>query len=749
MAEFTHSAEIHSKEGQALLRRFGRLIVAVGLVLTMANLISEIGLRPGGILLVLLGAAIVALTRMGQYAWAAQAFCWGLLFVSVVGAFAGQGVSSVSWVALPIAAILSGWLLSGRAATLFVTAAIASLMVVLGIQVNGYSFTGVSSPVVVAFALIAATLVSVLVGRATAESYRFQLHRIRRSEAALAHAQALARIGSWTMDPFTRRAEWSTQARRIFGIESVALVEYAQFLELVEPDDVASVDAVWDGCKRGEATCENTYRIKVGQQVKWIRTIAQFVYDERGNLTEVFGTHQDVTEQHEAQAKIELLAYHDPLTGLPNRVLARERLEQALIASARDKYLVAVLYLDLDDFKYVNDRYGHNTGDTLLKAIAARVRSCLRAGDSLCRLSGDEFMVILPRIVSEHMITQVCARLVEDLEMPFEVDRVQMFCSFSIGVAVYPQSGSDCETLMRNADTALYEAKRQKGCYRFFEQEMNTALVHYLETRDCLRLALERGEFELYYQPQINLGTGRISGVEALVRWNSPERGLLLPQQFISIAETSGLIVPLGRWVLGEACRQAAAWQADAVPFHSMAINLSSLQFSQGQVEHDVSEALQESGLEPGLLELELTESTLLQYDHSVLDTVARWKAEGIRVAIDDFGTGYSNLSYLKRLNADKLKIDRSFVLDLIQSQKDRAIVQSIVQIGHSLGLHTSAEGVENAAVAALLLSLGCDSAQGYHYGRPMPALQFKQWLSAYRVSQGTSGGLVHASRGK
>ena len=732
MTEFSQAAVTHSKEGQALLRKMGRLMIAVGLVITLVNLVSAIGLRSGGIALVLVGAALVALTRVGQYGWAAQTFCWGLLFVSIVGAFASQGVGSVSWVALPIAAILSGWLLSRRAASFFVTAGIASLLAVFGIQINGYPFTGVSSPVVVAFALIAATLVSVLIGRATAEAYRVQLHRVGRSEAALADAQALARIGSWTMDPFTKKAEWSTQAHRIFGIQPSGLVEYAQFLERVQPSDVALAEAVWEAAGRGEATCENTYRIKVGQQVKWIRTIAQFVYDENVKLNGIFGTHQDITEQKEAQDQIESLSYHDPLTGLPNRVLARERLDQALIAAARHNHHVAVLYLDLDDFKHVNDRYGHNTGDLLLKAIAERVRSCLRAEDSLSRLSGDEFMVILPRADSERLISQACVRLVASLESPFEVDRVQLFCSFSIGVAVYPQSGTDCETLMRNADTALYEAKRQKGGYRFFEQEMNTALVHYLETRDCLRLALERGEFELYYQPQIDLSTGQISGVEALVRWNSPDRGLLLPQQFINIAETSGLIVPLGRWVLGEACRQAAAWWAASVPFQSMAVNLSSLQFNQGQVESDVSEALQDSGLAPALLELELTESTLLQYDHSVLDTVARWKAKGIRVAIDDFGTGYSNLSYLKRLNADKLKIDRSFVLDLIQSHQDRAIVQAIVQIGRSLGLHTTAEGVENPAASALLLSMGCDSAQGYYYGEPMPALKFEQWLTAY-----------------
>lgn len=722
---------MQSKESQALLRRLGRLILAVGLIITTTNLVSTVGLRPGGIVLVILGAAIITLARQGHYGWAAQASCWGMVVVSVVGALTGGGITNVSWVALPLSAILSGWLLSRRSAYLVAGAGIVSLFAVFALQVNGYQFPGQVAPIVIVYSLVTATLIAVLVGRATAESYRLQLQRLGRSEAALAHAQALAGIGSWTMDPSSKRSEWSAQAHKIFGIEQDGPVEYSQFLERIHPDDVSRAEAIWDCAAQGEARVENTYRITVGQKVKWIRTVTRFVYDAHAKLVAMHGTHQDFTEQKEAQSKIEFLAYHDPLTGLPNRVLAQERLQQALAAAARHKHHVAVLYLDLDDFKYVNDRYGHNTGDVLLKAVAHRVRSCLRAEDSLCRLSGDEFMVILPRIDSDQMISHACDRLVHELEAPFDVERVQMFCSFSIGVAVYPQSGADNETLMRNADTALYEAKKHKGCYRFFEQEMNTALVHYLETRDQLRLAIDRHEFELYYQPQIDLRSGQVNGVEALVRWRNPERGLLFPAQFIHIAETSGLIAPLGRWVLNEACRQAAAWQAQAIPFSLVAVNLSSLQFSQGQVEEDVLAALGSSGLAPTLLELELTESTLLQYDHSVLDTVARWKASGIRVAIDDFGTGYSNLSYIKRLNANKLKIDQSFVADLLQSQQDRAIVQSIVQIGRSLGLQTSAEGVENPAVAVMLLSLGCDSAQGHYYAEPMPAAQFEDWLSA------------------
>lgn len=727
---------MQSKESQALLRRLGHLMLAVGLIITATNLVSPVGLRPAGIVVVALGATVVTLARFGHYDWAGQASCWGMVLVSVVGALTGGGVSNVSWVALPLAAILSGWLLSSRSAYWVAGVGILSLLAVFALQVNGYPFPGLVSPLVVVYALVAATLVAVLMGRATAESYRLQLQRLGRSEAALAHAQALAGIGSWTMDPLTKKSEWSAQARQIFGIEQDGLVDYSQFLERILPDDLSHVEAIWDSASQGKAKVEITYRIAVGQKVKWIRTMAQFVHDAHANLVAVSGTHQDITEQREAQSRIEFLAYHDPLTSLPNRVLARERLQQALVAAARHKHHVAVLYLDLDDFKFVNDRYGHSTGDVLLKAIAHRVRSCLRAEDTLCRLSGDEFMVILPRINADHSISHACDRLVGELAVPFEVDRVQMFCSFSIGVAVYPQSGTDHETLMRNADTALYQAKKHKGSYRFFEQDMNTDLVHYLEIRDQLRIAIDRQEFELYYQPQINLRTGRVDGVEALVRWHNPERGLLQPAQFIHIAETSGLIAPLGRWVLIEACRQAAAWHERGVPFLSMAVNLSSLQFSQGQVEEDVLAALNSSGLVPSLLELELTESTLLRYDHSVLDTVARWKALGIRVAIDDFGTGYSNLSYIKRLDANKLKIDQGFVADLLDSQQDRAIVQAIVQIGRSLGLQTSAEGVESPIIAELLLSMGCDSAQGHHYGEPMPAAKFEQWLSARAPSK-------------
>ncbi len=722
---------MQSKDNHALLRSIGRLILITGLVTTAVNLLSKLGLRPGGVGLLVLGILVIYLVRIGRSTWAAQTMCWGLLCVSLMGAVVNSGIQSISWVALPIAAILGGWLLGKRSAYLLVAAGILCLLTIFLLQVNGYRFGVMVPPVVTVFTLITATVISLLTGMAAADSVARQIRRLSESEAALAHAQALAGVGSWSMDLSTHQSAWSTEAYRIFGLEPGTPVDRQLFLNYVHPDDLASVEACWEAVARGEPTYENTYRINVGQQLKWIRDVTEFVYDESGRLVSMFGAQQDITKQKEAQSKIEFLAHHDVLTGLPNRLMGVGRLQQAVAAAARHKNHVAVLYLDLDDFKYVNDRYGHGMGDLLLQSVSERLRACLRAEDTLCRLSGDEFMIILPRIDSDRMISNACERVVGDLLSPFNIDGVQVLCSVSIGVAIYPQNGNDDETLMRNADTALYEAKKQqqKGCYRFFEQHMNTTLVQYLETRDALRLALGRQEFELHYQPQVDLRTGRLNGVEALVRWHHPQRGLLLPTDFISVVETAGLIVPLGRWVLSEACRQAAKWHSQGLKFKSLAVNLSALQFSQGHVEQDVFTALRQSGLPPSMLELELTESTLLQYDHSVLDAVAHWQNLGIRLAIDDFGTGYSNLSHLKRLNADKLKIDRSFVTGLQHDQQDQAIVQSIIQIGHSLGLQTLAEGVEDPAVAAQLVRLGCDSAQGYYFGRPMSAAQFEVWM--------------------
>jgi diguanylate cyclase (GGDEF)-like protein/PAS domain S-box-containing protein len=444
----------------------------------------------------------------------------------------------------------------------------------------------------------------------------------------------------------------------------------------------------------------------------------------------------DISEQRRALQQIEYLAFHDALTGLPNRVRGQEWLCQALESAAHHGSGLAVLYLDMDQFKYINDTHGHGVGDQLLRGVAERLEAQRRESDRLCRLSGDEFMMLLSESEPEPLVARVsavCERLLSNLAAPFDLEGgVQLATSFSIGVALHPRDGADAETLMRLADTALYEAKKAgPHAYRFFEPRMNRAIRHFVETRDALRLALERHEFVLHYQPQFELHDGRLIGVEALLRWQpAGEPHPRMPGAFIQTAEDSGLIVPIGRWVLREACRQAAVWRDAGWPDIIMAVNLSAVQFRQPGLEQDVIAALADSGLAPRHLELELTESILLQDIDSVLTTVSHWKALGIRLSIDDFGTGYSSLAYLKRFKVDKLKIDRSFVSDIAHDEEDRAIVQAIIQMAHSLNLKTLAEGVENAAIAEELSAMGCDESQGYFYSRPIPAGKLESLVS-------------------
>ncbi len=449
----------------------------------------------------------------------------------------------------------------------------------------------------------------------------------------------------------------------------------------------------------------------------------------------------DITEQKKAREQVEFMAYHDGLTGLPNRLLGQQRLQQEIQQAREQLQGVAVLYLDMDKFKYVNDSYGHAVGDAMLRSVAQRLLQSLRTRDMVCRLSGDEFMVVLPEVQDRQPVASLCQRMLDALAAPFEVEGLQLFASFSIGVARFPQDGSDSETLMLNADTALYEAKKagQKR-YRFFEPDMNVKLLHYVETCEALRLALEQQQFELHYQPQIELSSGRVTGVEALLRWRRPGHGLVAPGSFIGIAEESGLIVPIGRWVLHEACRQAAAWQRTGLALGQIAVNLSAIQFRQGVAEQDVRSALESSGLDPARLELELTESSLLEHDACVLSTLDQWSARGIRLAIDDFGTGYSSLAYLKRMKIDKLKIDRSFITGLLHDEESQVIVRAMIQIARSLQIKTLAEGIEDPQVAAQLEALGCDGMQGYWYAAPQPAQALEQWLAGQRAGERESG---------
>jgi diguanylate cyclase (GGDEF)-like protein/PAS domain S-box-containing protein len=431
----------------------------------------------------------------------------------------------------------------------------------------------------------------------------------------------------------------------------------------------------------------------------------------------------DVTGRKAAEDRIEFIAFHDQLTGLPNRHLAQDRLHQAITAADHTKAKVALLALDLDNFKTINDSLGHSVGDEVIREIARRLRRCVGVADTVCRYGGDEFVIVLPDLHSVEATGPIIIKLMEQLNLPCIIDAHELTTSGSIGIAIYPEDGDDFDTLLKKADLAMYRAKNAgRNTYRFFDSQMNVEAIEQLSMRNGLRRALANDEFVLHYQPQIDLTDNRVIGVEALIRWNHPELGMISPARFIPIAEDSGLIVPISEWVLREACRQAAAWSRTGDTPIMMAVNLSAVQFKRGDVEQSIVVALEQSGIEPSLLELELTESILISDADNILATIKRIKQLGVKLSIDDFGTGYSSLSYLKRFQVDKLKIDQSFIYGLDTDPENAAIVSAIIQMAKSLGLTTIAEGVETLPTLERLQALGCTEAQGYYFARPMPA---------------------------
>ncbi len=454
------------------------------------------------------------------------------------------------------------------------------------------------------------------------------------------------------------------------------------------------------------------------------------VRDHDGQISHYVAVFSDITERKANEARIAYLAHHDPLTGLPNRALMQDRLSQSLARAHRERTMVGLLFLDLDRFKMINDSLGHHAGDRLLQQVAERVRTCVRDSDTICRQGGDEFIIVLNDMPNTRAPARVAEKILGSLAEPFDVDTHRIGTSFSIGIAVYPNDGRDPESLMKNADTAMYHAKESgRNTFRFFTEAMNANALERLQLESALRQALERNELTLYYQPQVSLKDGMVVGAEALLRWQHPQRGFISPARFIPIAEESGLIVPIGRWVLREACRQARAWEKQGLPPIMMAVNMSALQFRRDNVVAMVREVLEETGHEPDRVELELTESLLMENAGEVLSTIQQLKGLGVRLSIDDFGTGYSSLSYLKRFAVDRLKIDQSFVRDVPVDSDDAAIVRAIIQLGEALKLDVIAEGAETIAQVEFLRREGCTEAQGYYWCPPVPPGVFESML--------------------
>ncbi len=504
--------------------------------------------------------------------------------------------------------------------------------------------------------------------------------------------------------------------------------------QAIHPDDREYVRNAWQQTVLHQQQLQLEFRFQRSDGVvTWGLGQASPLFDHDGQLLSFIGSITDISERKAAEAKIELLAHRDPLTGLPNRLLLKDRIEQSFVHAERQGEQVALLFLDLDNFKAINDSLGHPIGDTLLQMVAKRLQGCVREADTISRQGGDEFVIVLTELDDSDTISTIAGKILQELVTPFCVEQHELSTSISIGIAVFPEDGENFNTLLQKADTAMYQAKEAgRNTYRFFNEEMNSNAVEHLLMRTSLRRALQQDEFVLHYQPQISLANGTVVGVEALIRWNHPELGLVAPGRFIQLAESTGLIVPIGEWVLNEACRQAAEWHRNGLPELVMAVNLSAVQFKRGDLEQTVLAALAASGHDPAFLELELTESILIQNTENIFSTLRRLKSMGLQLSIDDFGTGYSSLAYLKRFEVDKLKIDQSFIRDLADDPGDAAIVRAIIQMARSLNLKTIAEGVENENIVNLLRLNHCDEVQGYHYARPMPAAQFSQFISEW-----------------
>nr|WP_232429583.1 bifunctional diguanylate cyclase/phosphodiesterase [Noviherbaspirillum autotrophicum] len=434
----------------------------------------------------------------------------------------------------------------------------------------------------------------------------------------------------------------------------------------------------------------------------------------------------DITERKIYEAQIRHQATHDALTGLPNRNLLHDRLQQAMANAQRNNHIAAVAFIDLDQFKFINDSLGHQVGDELLKVVGQRLRSCMRAADTVARQGGDEFVIVLDNHRSCETVTDIVRRMIALVAEPWLAKGLELQVTCSVGVSVFPNDGRDVETLLRNADSAMYKAKELgRNTFQYFSAEMNLHATQRLEVLNSLRYALAHDEFMLHYQPKVQLATGRVIGAEALIRWHSTTRGLVSPGHFIPLAEESGLIIPIGEWVLRAACAQNMAWQRAGHAPLPIAVNLSPRQLARDDIVDLVADALQSTGLDPRYLELEITENDVMRDVDKSLATLIRLKELGVKIAIDDFGTGYSSLNYLKRFPVDTLKIDRSFVNDIATDADDAAIVKAVISLAHILNLDVVAEGVETDEQRRFLVENGCDEVQGYYFGRPMPVQEF------------------------
>jgi diguanylate cyclase (GGDEF)-like protein len=554
------------------------------------------------------------------------------------------------------------------------------------------------------------------------------------SQARLRYAQQVARLGSWEWLVDEDIFVFSDIFSQIFEIRLLQQEgRLEDFLALVHRDEQDFVRAAFQEAARTGAPVGIDTRIVIADSADRFVHIEAGVAAASGEMRKLLGTVQDITDRKRSENQIRSLAYYDVLTGLANRLQFNECLETAIAAAAEAGRKAALIFLDLDRFKIINDTLGHDAGDLLLKQVAMRLKHCLRKGDcvsrnalgrsTVSRLGGDEFTMVLENIASDEEAAKVARRIINDVEKPIELAGREVFVTASLGISLFPDDGAEANTLTKNADSAMYHAKALGGnTFQFYSASMNESAVERLAMEGALRKALERGEFLLFYQPQVNTETEGMVAVEALVRWQHPEKGLLSPGLFIPLAEESGLITAIDNWVVAAACSQIRSWQDAGVKPIRVAVNLSGRDFMQNKVLNMVEEALLTTGIDPGYLELEITEGVLMKNADEAIRTLHALKEMGLKLSIDDFGTGYSSLSYLQRFPLDMLKIDRSFVSDVTTNSNNAAIVTAIIGLATSLSLEVLAEGVETEEQRSFLESHRCSVMQGYLFSTPIAA---------------------------
>lgn len=570
---------------------------------------------------------------------------------------------------------------------------------------------------------------------------------LRASESRLANAQRLARIGNWEWIPGDEEMLWSDQMYRIFDIQQGPRAStLAAFLGVAHPEDRNNLDKAMTRAATEAAAWSLDHRIVLpGGEVRIVRQQAEVMTGASGSAHRIAGTIQDITDRFRAEEQLRYLAYHDDLTSLPNRKMLLEQLARALRRAQIGKEMVGLVFVDLDRFKRINDMFGPQLGDVVLKAVSDRLFECIRCTDyigsvpppdatSLSRLGGDEFAVLLQGLNSAEDASHVSRRIMESLRAPFIVEGQRLDLTATLGITLYPDDGTTSEALLRNAGVALAQAKAlARDSYQFFDESMNKRAVRNMQLESGLREAIEHEGLSLHYQPQIDAYTGQIASVEALVRWDSPEYGVVSPVEFIPVAEESGLIGPLGEWVMRTACAQVRAWHDVGLPQIGVAVNVSYHQLKNQSFVEVVERALRDASLDAQFLEVEITESAVIGNEPGVVDILKRLRGLGLRLALDDFGTGCSSLSDLVKFPITTLKIDQTFVREIGVSQQANAITAAVLAMGHNLSLKVTAEGVDTERQVHFLRARGCDIFQGYLYSRPLTPEALARFMAVPR----------------